>query len=209
MLAAVERRLEESLNLDPEQLPMGDWDAAYEQILAKIEAAFAKRHDRYIGQAQDGLIAKDITTTLNKLTGAVTEIHLLTLLMQMRAGQRATFDRKTKRRVWKRTTRMSYVYYAASFLKDQDEEEIIKDVFDHLENAKTALSRAWGFSELSRLANTPIKNLAKPAREGLQRALNGEMTDTALEQPLGSVNPEKYPVVIDELGRQATTQLYR
>ena len=62
-------------------------------------------------------------------------------------GRRASFDKKTHRRVWVRTNRLTYIYTAARLLENRDPEEIAADVLTHLEDAQTAIRYEWGQNE--------------------------------------------------------------
>jgi preprotein translocase subunit SecA len=62
--------------------------------------------------------------------------HALSLLMQMPQGTRLTFDRRTHRRVKERTTRLTYIYYAAHLLDNLESEAITEAVLTHLEKPR-------------------------------------------------------------------------
>ena len=81
---------------------------------------------------------------------------ILGLMLQIPQGRRAAFDKKTHRRIWVRTNRLTYIYNADRLLEEREPEEITEDVLQHLEDAQFAIQQEWGQSELSRLEN--IKN---------------------------------------------------
>ena len=66
--------------------------------------------------------------TLAKINGPVTTNHMLGLLLMMPQGTRASFDKKTHRRVLQRTTRLTYIYLAARLLEKRAPEDITEDV---------------------------------------------------------------------------------
>ena len=210
LLGAVERRLEDGLDLAPQDLKDSDWDVVADRTLEAIHASFEKRRQRLFGGNGDaGVITKDLDASLENLNGSPTQGQLLGLLLRMPQGARATFDKKTHRRVWRRTTWLTYIYYAARFLEDRDPEEIAEDVLEHLEGAQEAIWRAWGLSELARLGNTTPASLEENAQEGLISALGETEFDDIAEAPLQELKGEQRDAVISELGRQALTQVYR
>jgi preprotein translocase subunit SecA len=61
LLGAVQRRLGESLELTPSQLPSDDWDELAEQILTGCRAIMERRRERLLGNGQmDGQIVRDL-----------------------------------------------------------------------------------------------------------------------------------------------------
>ena len=97
-------------------------------------------------------VAKALEKALGQADGSLRGGDLFRLLLLMPQGTRATFDRKTHQRVWQRTTRLTYIHYAARFLENRDPEALAKEVLEHLQSAQKAMQRAWGLSEFGRLA---------------------------------------------------------
>ncbi len=212
LIGAIERRLEDSLDLNPADLPAADWDALADQILGAVEAILSRRHERLLGNGASpdgGQIGRDLENALGKFQGALTSDHMTALLVMMPQGKRTAFDKKTHRRVWQRTTRLSYTYYAARLLENRDPEEISANVLEHLEDAQTAIRRTWGLSEYSRLASARMADLDELTQNGLCRVLGEEKYLSLGGEPLKSLDKEDIQLVVDELGRQSLTEVYR
>jgi preprotein translocase subunit SecA len=207
LVGSVERRLEESLDIEAGKLESRDWNELGDTLLNSIEKVFARRHERLLGE--QGQIVKDLQITLNRLEGPINRQILYNLLLMLPQGTRATFDKKTHRRVWQRTTRLTYVYEAARFLENQEPDDVTDQVLEHLENAQEAMRRAWGLVELARISDIPLVELGETTRRGLQEALGEERLSQLKETTLGNLPSEIMPVVVDELGRQALTEIYR
>jgi preprotein translocase subunit SecA len=207
LIGSIERRLEDTLEIDTNELESLDWNALAEKILKAIENVFSRREERYLGE--QGQITKDMENSLDRIDGPVTRMHLYQLLLILPQGARATFDRKTHRRVWQRTLRLTYVYYAASFLDNLESEVIADEVLDHLEEAQETMRQAWGKAELERLSIASIADLDDTAQRGLQEALGEEGFAQIASQSLNSLSQDERELVIDELGRQALTMIYR
>jgi preprotein translocase subunit SecA len=207
LVGAVERRLEEPLELNSSQLVDEDWQVLADRILSATQAAFARRRERYLGPG--GQVTKDLENALARFEGRLARVHLLNLLMIIPQGARATFDKKTHRRVWQRTTRLTYVYATARLIENRDPDEIAADALEHLEEAQAAIRQAWGQVEYLRLANSSLDDLDDQTRRGLQSVLGEELSLQATHQPLMAVTGARRDEVIDELGRRALTEIYR
>jgi preprotein translocase subunit SecA len=127
----------------------------------------------------------------------------------MTQGARATFDKKTHRRVFQRTTRLIYTYLSAHLLEDRDQDEIAEDVLDHLEVAQEQIRTAWGLAELNRLGDARLKDLEDEARQDILEALDQDSNSPLLETSLSRLSGEQRQVLISELGRRALTGIYR
>ena len=207
LIGSVERRLEETLEIDASRLSMQDWDTLSDLVLAAIQAAFEQRRGRLLGES--GQIARDLEVALGRVEGALGYNALLQLLMLMTQGSRAAFDKKTHRRVVQRTTRFTYVYYAAKLLEGREPQQITEAVLQHLELAQSAIRQAWGLNEWNRIAASSIQDLDATTQRGLRDALGEEAFQHIYPQPLGNLSQEDIGVVINEMGRQALTEIYR
>jgi preprotein translocase subunit SecA len=207
LVGSVERRLEESLNLDPAQLQAEDWDTLSDQLLAATQAAFEQRRSRLLGES--GQIARDLEGALGRADGRLGSNALLQLLMLLPQGSRAAFDKKTHRRVVQRTTRFTYLYYAARLLEGREPGEITEEVLNHLERAQAAIRQAWGEIEWNRIATSSLTELDSTTRRGLREVLTEETCERVQKEPLQSIPREEILQVIPELGRQALTEIYR
>jgi preprotein translocase subunit SecA len=127
----------------------------------------------------------------------------------MPQGARAAFDKKTHRRVFQRTTRFTYVYYAAKFLEGREPDAITEDVLNQLESAQAAIRQVWGVNEWNRIAASSLPELDATTQRGLMNVLGEEVSQSVYQQPLGSLPPDQAGLAINELGRQALTEIYR
>jgi preprotein translocase subunit SecA len=207
LAGSIERRLEEPLDLNTSEVPANDWGLLGDQILDSIQRVFNRRRERFVGS--EGQIVSDLETALAKANGFLPQNDLLQLMMFIPQGARATFDKRTHRRVFTRTTRLSYIYYAAQLLERRQPEEITEDVLAHLEEAQSIMQRAWGAAEWSRIANSPISDLDETTQNGLRLALGDEPSNQAYAEPLFKLSGDQRNLAVDELGRQAITEIYR
>jgi preprotein translocase subunit SecA len=209
VIAMAERSLRESLELTINNLPIDDWDKVGDQALEKIKAVFEARQKRYIGENQDGTIASELKQALTQVRGEINDNHLLSLLFHIPQGTRTVFDRKTKQRVYQRSTRLVFTYYAAHLIESTDPEDATDEIWGHLQSAQTMTRRAIGAGEFNNLAKNPVNSLPRPVRRRLPLAL-GEARYTQVEhQTLNQFTGEDADTIIDELGRQVLTRTYR
>ena len=209
LIGSVERRLEQSLEVNSKESADEDWNTIADAILQAIYDLFDKRRERLLGNDSQGQIAKDLESALSRVDGPISQNTLIQLLMLMPQGARAAFDKKTHRRVFLRTTRLTYVFYAAHLLEGREPEEVTEDVYKHLEKAQNFILLAWGATEWSRLADSHPKDLDETAQIGLSSALGEEVFSGVYDQPLQKLTDSDREKAILELGRQALTELYR
>lgn len=209
LIGAIERRLEEDLDVNKSQLAAEDWDTLTDQILDTIQDGYGRRHERLIGENRDGLIPADLKKMMAKSKGDLTQGQILGLLIQMPQGSQAIFDKKTHRRVWRRTTRLSYLYRTARLLVYEDPEQITNQVLSHLEGAQSALRFLWGTSEWSRIAEADPSDLDQTTQKGIKSILGEERYSEIQGAPIQQLDGEERLSVADELGRQALTEIYR
>jgi len=211
-VGAIERRLEDTLELDSSKLATDDWETMADEVYHAVQIALRKRRERLMGNGAgpaSGQLARDLENNLAKISGPVTSNHMLGLLLMMPQGTRASFDKKTHRRILQRTTRLTYIYLAAHLLESLAKDDITEDVLKHLQSAQQTIHRAWGAGEFSRLAHARLPELEPQLRDTLC-AILGEQTCLTLQtEPLQSLDREQIILVMDELGRRAITEVYR
>ncbi len=207
LIGSIERRLEESLELDQSIQTAGDWNGFADRVLDAIELHFDRRRERLVGSG--GQIISDLDNALSRVNGSLSNNAVIQLLMLMPQGSRAGFDKKTHRRVFQRTTRLNYIYYAAQLLEHREPEEITPEVLAHLEQARVIIQKAWGATEWARIANSPIADLDETTQKGLRTVLGEEAYLQTYHNPLSTLESEARESVINELGRQAITEIYR
>ena len=203
---AVERRIEEPLELSTAQLPLDDWQAMGRQLLQRTESLLQARQERFLGE--NGQITRELDTALTRLPDPGSEQSLLRLLLLMPQGARTTFDRKTHRKKLEQTNRLAYVYLMARLLDNQEPDEIAADVLEHLEEAQEAVGRAWGQAELARLGQYKPVDLGENFRQALLEN-HGDQASAWLDNPMQTLEGEARQAVGLELGRRSLSAIYR
>ncbi len=207
LIGAVERRMEEGLDVTPSELNEREWDEIEDLIMQAIEALYDKRRDRLLGEG--GQIARDLEQALAKTDASLGANAIYQLLMMMPQGARAAFDKKTHRRVLLRTTRLNYVYHAAQLLDGKEDEHLSQEVLEHLEGAQSLMHRAWGVAEWNRLAPQTAAELDQSAQSVLKNGLGENTFLSILSQPLSSLSGEDREKAVDSFGRKALSEIYR
>ena len=211
LIGSIERRLSESLDFGPNPLSVGNWNVSADQILLAVETTFNNRVNRYLGNgnSSDGQIVREIEKVMNRLPEIIDEKTLINLLLLMPQGSRAAFDKKTHRRVMLRTLRLDYTYYAATFLENRSAEEVTADVLQHLEGAYATLCQAWGRIEWIRLSSIPIGQVDKNIHKRLSDTFGEQRYQEIQNLTLEALSQDEKETIIEQLGRQALTELYR
>lgn len=207
LIGAIERRIDEGLNINVDQLPTDDWENISNVFLDEINQIFDNRIQRFLGK--DGQVTKDLDKALQKYKGSFDQQVYLQILLSLQQGARASFDRKTHKRIWHRTTRYTYFYYIASFLENRDPEELAENVLEHLNNGQEFMRRIWGQAEYNRLKLTPVKELIDGSLSSIPEELEDRTIESIKNRPIGEVPPDLRDLIINELGRRSLTELYR
>jgi preprotein translocase subunit SecA len=207
LIGSIERRIDEPVSIKPDQLPSDDWDTINQQVLSEIERIFNARKERYLGG--NGQVAKDLENALSKFQENYTRQDLLQVLLALPRGAKASFDRKTHKRVWERTTRFNYFYYTAELLLNREKEQVIKDVLEHLNNTQGFMRKIWGQFEYRGLESKTIEELPDDLKNTIIEITGRE--DEPIFQATAIKNlPEEFRVqIIDEFGRKSLTEIYR
>ena len=208
LVGAVERRLDETLDVSPDEFLQLEWDQVEDQLFQTIEQILQRRLERLVSE-QEGQIGRDLEAQLTRAGDNLSESSLLPLLMVMPQGSRAGFDRKTHRRVVQRTTRLSYIYFAAQLLEDRDSNEVADEVLQHLERAQDAIRQMWGLGLWSSIAGARWDDLAPWMQESLQETLDAQVCAALHQSPLQSLPTEDVRKVIEISGRKALSEIYR
>jgi preprotein translocase subunit SecA len=212
LIGAVERRVEDHLDLDGNQVKSEEWDDLSSNILNALQSMFESRRERLIGNGNgstaEGQITRDLDNAIEQANGSIDRFALHELLMMMPQGAHTTFDKHTHRRVQIRVTRLMYTYYVAGLLQGKEVAEVTEDVLDHLELAQENIKLALGSVEWSRLSQLSLTDMEEGTRLALEDAL-GEIDQEWMDKPLHTLPPKYQAVLISDLGRQALTIIYR
>jgi preprotein translocase subunit SecA len=127
----------------------------------------------------------------------------------MPVGTVTTFDKKTHRPVQKRTTRLTYSYYAAHFLDDLEAEEITEKVLRHLQGAQRATENVWGLSAWSNVAKQRPAELNEYTRAAVEGAIGPDALEGLNGQPLGSLPQDEQQKAVRGLGQRGLSETYR
>lgn len=204
LIGSVERRLEDDLGIGGGDLENFDWNVIAGVILDALRNMFDRRRERYL--SADGQITNDLQAAIDRIGLPITRQILLGLLLMMPQGAKAAFDKRTHRRVFHRSTRLTYVYSSAKFLEERDPKEIADDVLEHLEQAKTAMQRAWGVHEWDQLASFRPVDMDEMIQRGLKIALGDDYNE---DLPLNHLTGDARETALLDLGRHALTEVYR
>ncbi len=204
VVQTVERRLGESLGLEPSLPQPIDWDAAEMALLGAYDQVTQTRDERLLAE-----IDTDLHNALRKEAG-LTEQQKLRLLIQMSYGQRSYFDRKTHQRQSVLVGRLTYPFYAAGLLEDADMEELELTILEHLHQAQAAIEFGLGRAEIARLAGTRLDQLDERSREVLKEGI-GPAEFEALDptRTIGDFPPQQQDHFSQALGAQGLMRAYR
>lgn len=210
LIGAVERLLGSSLEIEDSQLDALEWETIPDWIIGQVQELFKDRRESYYHDPDDARVIASIETGLKDVEGdQLTDSDLIRILGLMAEGRRAAFDKKSHKRVWLRTQRMRYPFYAAELLGGYSPEQIEEEILTHLEEARLALQDAWGRNEIIRLREVRLSSLEEDLRETLRRTLGEETYQQSADLEIGNLpDPVRIPVQ-EQLGRSVLSNIYR
>ena len=208
VVAVAERNLRASIDMVPRDLVMDDFNSYSDQILEAVEKVFSQRKDTLIGENRDGRLAKDIRAVLDEFK-TLDEIALMNVLLRLPQGQRATFDRKTKQRVWTRTTRLTFRYHAANMIEEMDGDTLTEDLLKHLDDAQTTQQRFLGALQLNQFGGKVLRDLPEDVQDAIGDLLSDAGTELSDGDRLSTLDAELAQRVASELGCMVQTRTYR
>jgi preprotein translocase subunit SecA len=198
--------------LEGEQIQVegSSWDSVTEWILKQIEDQFANRTKAYFEDPEDSHVTKSIEAGLKEVQSAeLTDSSLVKILGLMAEGRKAAFDKKSHKRIWLRTQRLRYTFYAAGLLLEMDQESAQNDVSDHLENARLIVKEAWGLNEIARLKEVQLSQLEDKLREIIREEIGEEVFQKYSHQNLETLPDDIEEIVQGFLGRSVVSNIYR
>ena len=210
LIGAVERRLEKKVDIRMSDIPLGDWERVNTDILEAVKSNFSEQRNRLIGENGEGQIGRDLSQQMINFDGELNESHFLNLLINMPRGQESAFDKKSHKRVSKNTTKLTYSYYAASFLQKLSEEDVSERILKHLKNAQIAMQRIWGLSSWEAIYQGQAQGaISEIARKSLAELLpKSELSDINAKS-LSKLSEDQQREAIEALGARTLSENYR
>ncbi|MEN4098958.1 MAG: hypothetical protein ROW52_03470, partial [Anaerolineaceae bacterium] len=210
LISAIERRLDESLNLKAAQLQGKDWTQLAGQVLDTVALLYDSRIERLVGE--QGQVGRDLQPAVNRYSGAeLSDNDWKELLMVMAQGTRVAFDARTHRRGMRSYNRLSYVFLASRLLQDAEPAEMTRRVLDHLQGALERLQEARGMAEWDYLYQNAasLDRIDERRRARLVEAFGVERFEEVAAMPVTALDENERSLVVQALGRFAQNQVYR
>ena len=210
LIGAVERVLGNSLNVDEISVSDLDWLSIADLLIERVQEQFKDRLEVYFNNPEEARINKSLDAGLKEIQGEeLTESDLIQLLGLMSEGRQAAFDKKSHKRIWLRTQRLRYTFYAADLLLQLDQEKAREDILAHLEKAQLMIQNAWGKNEMERLKEVKLSSLEEDLRVVIQERLGEDSFQKLAGQKLDMLPGDIRTLVQDELGLSTVTNIYR
>jgi preprotein translocase subunit SecA len=225
LIGAVEHRLENSLNLNPASLPLEDWDALEEQVIAGAEKILMDRRQRLLGDKDqdemEGEIVLELKRALNE--GQVTIIkpdpeaqdrqrELVGLLKRMSEGQQSQLGRMAFSLKPDKKKRLTYSHYASHLVQSLEPSQLSKDILGHLGQALHELSLAWGKAGPEGLTGASEERLTTAGRRALTelyRQLMLNVTGDLWVEYLTKMEALRVSVILEGYGQRDPLVMYK
>lgn len=196
LVGAIERRLDEPLNLKAAELSNLPWQEVTDRMMDSVESIFEQRAKRLLGE--QGVIQRDLDAWFARETITQWDDRTLTrILVNISQGTKTAFDSKTHRKGLKKYLRLNYVFLAAKRIEDADPKDINDRILTHFENGLHVLEAARGQAELNRLQQADV-SLNQMDEKVLQR-----IRQTLGDEQVAQLSARK----LSELDKEATNQI--
>lgn len=201
MIGSIEYRLQQSLDLDNNELLNMDWNDAEKEVIDAADQALEDRLNSLAGE--NGQLARDLASALKREPVEVwNDTAKARLLIGLAQGVRSGFDHRTHKQVQQTYVRFQYSFLAAQSLANREADELIDQVMDHFDAAQTALQDAWG----TMLWREKATNTATLAEFGSAAAILGA---NFAEKSPADLSDEERDTLIAELGHQRLNEIQR
>ena len=143
LVQVLQRRVGEELDMPRVETPI-DWDQAEIELFAALDRVEERRVER---------LQTEITRELEGVliqSDSGSEAAIIRALVQMSYAKQKTFDSRSHQARELIVPRLSYAFYAAGLLEEEEQSELIERILEHLAGAKASVQRMVGESELQR-----------------------------------------------------------
>lgn len=210
LLGGVERLLGSALEGDEIPVADLDWESISGLVEERVKSQFANRLAAYFEDPDDSRIAKSIDAGLNEVPGTqLSESDVVRIFGLMAEGRRAAFDKKTHKRVWLRTQRLRYTFYAAELMDQMNPDDIESSVLSHLEMARDQLQQAWGANEILRLRETRLSLIEDKFKEMIKERFGKDDYQKFANQTIENLSENYQDYIREILGASAMSNIYR
>ncbi len=209
-IGAVERRLDETLNLRASDLQDLDWNGVSDAIMTQVETTLEKRAVSLL--SAQGQITQSLDAALNRTESGSSEDNRLTdLLLNSSVGSRVAIDPRTHQRGTRRIILVNFIFHAARLIQDRPVPEITREILEHLELTMNKLEEVWGKIEFERfrLSGSSMGNLDAGLQQSLRAAVGEQNFASLLDAQPDSLSPETRHTVETLLGRRVQNQIFR
>ncbi|MCJ7735135.1 MAG: hypothetical protein MUP11_11360, partial [Anaerolineales bacterium] len=210
LVGGVERLLGAPLEGDEIQAGELVWESISGWIVKRVKDMFETRYQSFFTDPEDARVIKSIEAGLRDIqTDDLSDADLVNILGLMAEGKQAAFDKKSHKRIWLRTQRLRYTFYAAALILKMSPEAAEIEILTHLEYARQQVQKAWAGNELNRLKESQISLLDEDLREKILKALGKESYTKVENERIESLPDGLHEILGDLLGRSVVSKIYR
>jgi len=209
-IATLERRLEESLEMHPNQLMDLEWFEISNGIMQAVENVLQKRSENLL--SPQGQIGQNIGSVFTKVTQHEDEEYRIAdQLVWISNGTRMVIDPRTHQRATRKVTLLNYIFPAARLIQDTPVPEITEMILDHLEETRERLEIVWGKMEYDRfrLAGVTLLQLDSKIKASLIETLGDDEFAAIENKQPDELNEEQRLVLTETLGTRIQNDIYR
>jgi len=156
LLGSIEFRMNEALQVKPDELARLEWDDAAARLMESASAMLASRREKLTGS--NSQTARELDTIMARMATSglqaaeMDESSLIALLSTLARGRRTAFNARTHKQETQEFQRFNYFYLAAHILSGRKADNVEEDIMNHLEEATARLLAGWGQAEYAHIS---------------------------------------------------------
>jgi len=209
LIMAIERRLNSRLEINSDNLVNDDWLTIEDKLIQAVDKFFNEKAAQI--QQPENQIQYNIGAIMKRQSeSASVNYDLLELATGMSIGSQMAIDPRTHQRVNKRVNLLNFIYLAATYLENNDSDEIADNVLSHLERIQIKMRSVWGKMELQRLAenSTLFLDLPEDYRMRLKIFMDADTEQALQNRQLRDLVEKDDQPAIDTIGRFIQQTIY-
>ncbi|MBN2047087.1 MAG: hypothetical protein JW750_04510 [Anaerolineaceae bacterium] len=210
LIGAVARRLDEPINLQPQDVAELSYNEAVDLVLNTAEQQLEERGQHLLGE--NGAISRELELLINKMGDEIfTDQGIIQLLSAMRTGSRMMFDDRTHRRKQVAYSRMHYDFLTARLLEGRDLQQLTEGILEHLHNAILAQRKIWGKIDWKQFvqAQATIDQFDPKRKERLIKELGQDWFNAHREKLAEEFDEEETRQIEGFLSQYLLNEIYR
>jgi len=204
------RRMDDSLDLEDEDLAGLNWEELRNRILSMLTNFMDARINSLCGQ--EGQVPKNIAVMLKGQAEIEwNDALILELLIHMGEVSRLVLDGKSHQKVMRKSNLINYLFLTAHMIANQDAESLTRQVLEHLLGIQKQLLMIFGQMEVRRIfqPQVALEQLEDTTRKIITDSMGVEKFNQLKMQPQAALMQPGMADLSARLGQELQNSIFR